>query len=267
MKKAAPYIIALVIVIIGISIYLVLGQPNYGIVQGTVVTQGSGDPVRALHIVVDDRSSILYHSRDFELTHIPPGSYTLKASAPYYEDFTQELKIKKGKNPLDFVMVGKEIPDLSGIIVFTESYDKILNNLTSLREVAPDVRDKDNLDRIIKQIEGKNGIILEVRLTDSEDIGITDFPYLPVTLKGTLWVRIGEEDDYVKGEKIFEGPIEVFWDPTAYLAKYKGLIPWNKLAKIDKQIEKYGVLELTLHTSQGDFQDTVNDVRLFEEKK
>ena len=82
-------------------------------------------------------------------------------------------------------MRGKEIPDLLGIIVFTESKEK--------------------------------GIEVEIRFTDSKEMGITDFPCLPIKIEGTLWKRIGEAENYIKGEKIFEGPIKHFWDSNAFL--------------------------------------------------
>jgi hypothetical protein len=132
--------------------------------------------------------------------------------------------------------------------------------------VSPDPRDKAQLNRAVDAMRGKRGIIVEVRLTDSEGIGITDFPCMPVNLEGGLWVRIGEEDDYVKGKQVFEGPIEVFWDPTSYLAKYKGIIPWDKIADVDEETQRDGVLEVTLHAGQGDFSDTSTEVSLVPEE-
>jgi hypothetical protein len=83
-------------------------------------------------------------------------------------------------------------------------------------------------------------------------------------LEGTLWARIGTEEDYVKGRNIMEGPIELFWDSDAFLARNKAIIPWEKI-KIDRETEKLGILELALHTPQGDFSDTIDDVQLYKE--
>ncbi|GAG58018.1 unnamed protein product, partial [marine sediment metagenome] len=68
----------------------------------------------------------------------------------------------------------------------------------------------------------------------------------------------------VKGRKILEGPIELFWDSGAFLARNKAIIPWERI-KIDRETEKLGILELALHTPQGDFSDTIDDVQLYKE--
>jgi len=261
-KKMLWYVVVIAIIAVIAGTYAVFSMPTQGTLQGEVTCKGSGGSVRGLHLVIDGRSTIMYESRDYKLTRIPPGTYTFKAAAPYYQDFEQEVDISRGETTLKFQMEGKEIPYLSGIIIFTEKYSTVLNTLISARDVSPDLRDKAQLNRSIDAIRGKEGIIIEIRLTDSEGIGITDFPYMPVSLEGALWVRIGEEDDYVKGKQVFEGPIDVFWDPTSYLAKYKGIIPWDKIGSVDKETQANGVLEVILHTSQGDFSDNSTEVSL-----
>ena len=131
-------------------------------------------------------------------------------------------------------MRGREIPDLQGIIIFTEPKER--------------------------------GIEIEIRFTDSKEEGIVNYPALPFTLEGALFVREGTEGDYRKGRKILEGPIELFWNSEEWLAKNKGIIPWDRV-KPHSQEEKYGILEVVLHTPQGDFEDSSTDVKLFREVK
>lgn len=231
---AYPAIISIIIVVLLIVFLPRLIGGKDAEVRGKAVDALSDDPVWKIKIVVDDKSTLkyIYPSKTYSLTGIKPGSYTLKASAPNYYDFTKDIELKRGENIVDISMKGKEIPDLKSIIVFTESQDK--------------------------------GIQLEIRFVNSEGLGITEFPCLSLNLEGTLWARIGTEEDYVKGRKIFEGPIELFWDSDAFLAKNKAVIPWEKV-KIDRETEKFGVLEVVLHTPQGDFSDTIDDVELYKE--
>ncbi len=239
MKKSTVYpgIIIVVVIIVVLLLTLIprwMGE-NYGEVRGKAVDALSGDPVWKIRIVVDGKSTLKYRypTKTYYLTGIEPGSYTLEAVAPNYHDFTKEIQVKRGENTLDISMKGKEIPDLQKIIVFSDSLE--------------------------------NGIELEIRLVNSEGQGITVFPALDFELEGTLWARIGTEEDFLKGRKILEGPIELFWDSNAFLAKNRGIIPWERI-EIDRQTEKLGILELTLHTAQGDFSDTIDDVELYKEK-
>jgi len=204
-------------------------QVNYGILKGTVVDLYSQDVVRKLTITIDGRSDILFRSKEYQLTRIPPGKHVLKAEAPYYYPFSQELEIRRGVNVFNFTMEGKEIPDLAGIICFADPTDR--------------------------------GIEIEIRFKDSKGIGISDFPGMPLQLEGKLYVREGDEENYSRGRLIYEGPIELFWDPKAYLARNKGLIPWEKI-QVDREKEKYGLLEVLLHTPQGDFTEFIEDVEL-----
>lgn len=237
MKKSHVYLDIIVVIIIVVLLVVLIPRwmgGEYGEVRGEAVDALSGDPVWKIRIVVDGKSIIKYKypTKTYSLTGIEPGSYTLKAVAPNYYDFTEDIQLKRGENILDISMKGKEIPDLQSIIVFSESVEK--------------------------------GIELEIRLVNSKREGITEFPALPLNLEGTLWARIGTEEEYVKGRKILEGPIELFWDSDAFLARNKGIIPWEKI-KIDRETEKLGILELTLRTPQGDFSDTIDDVQLYQE--
>jgi len=236
-KKISIYIIVVVVVVIVsiIGIVTTVAAPRYGIVKGKIADELSGDPVRGVRIVVDGRSTTLYQTTRYKLTKIPPGEYTLEASPPSgWIKFTRAIKVKQGVNVLDISLKGDKIPDLSGIICFTESK--------------------------------KDGITVEIRYTDSKGIGMTEFPQLPIKVDVTLWERVGEKENYKKGEKLFEGEINHFWDSRAYLAKNKGFLSWDKIP-VKFEDEKYGIMEVRIHLEQGEFKDTIDDVKLFPEKE
>lgn len=235
MKKSVIYTVAIILIGAGcIASFLLLAREEYGEVKGTIADALSDDALRQAIIVVDGKSTIKFTSTSYSLTEIPPGSHTLKVTAPNYYDFEKPIQVKRGKNLVDIAMRGREIPDLQGIIIFTEPKER--------------------------------GIEIEIRFHDSKKEGIVNYPALPFTLEGALFVREGTEGDYEKGRKLLEGPIEIFWDSEEWLAKNKGIIPWDRI-EIDAEKEKYGILQLVLHTPQGDFEDSSTDVKLFREVK
>lgn len=236
-KKLFISIIVVAIVIAAVAAVLFAGlkSPEYGIVKGKIADELSGDPVRGVRIVVDGRSTVLYRSTAYQLTRIPPGEHTLEASPPSgWVKVTKNIKVKPGENVLNIPLKGDKIPGLTEIICFTESDEK--------------------------------GITVEVRYVDPEGIGMTEFPCLPITIEVTLWERVGEEENYTRGKKIFEGSIDHFWDSNAYLAKNKGFIPWDKLP-VNTQDKKWGIMDVTVKLEQGEFKDTVDDVQLFPVKE
>jgi len=232
MKRSTLYVIVGLIVV-ALVVGFNLRSEKYGAVKGKVVDALSEDPVWEVNIVLDGKSTTKYMSKTYRFTEIKPGSYTFKATAPNYYSFSKEIKVKKGDNTLDVFLKGEKVPDLQGIIVFTESKEK--------------------------------GIQLEIRFTDSKGEGITKFPCLSLELEGKLYLRLGSEENYTRGKVLFSGPIELFWDSKAFLAKNKGIIPWENIGE-HLEVEKYGILDVVLHTAQGDFKDTVDDVKLYSEE-
>jgi hypothetical protein len=230
-KKSTSIVISLIILAVAVLIIAVYftTTTNYGILQGKVVDEYSQDVVKKLHLTIDGKSDILFMSKDYRITRIPPGKHTFKAEAPYYEGFSQDIGIKKGINVLDFAMKGKEIPGLSGIICFADPTEQ--------------------------------GIEVEIRFKNEQGQGISDYPALPLTLEGKLYVREGDENNYNRGRKLFEGPMKLFWDPTSYLARNKAIIPWSTI-EINPESEKFGIMELVLTTPQGVFEDTIENVEL-----
>jgi len=228
-KKSAVLISSLILIalaVLFIAVYFT-STTNYGILQGKVVDKLSQDAVKKLHLTIDGKSDILHMSKDFRITRIPPGKHTFKAEAPYYEGMNQEIDIKKGVNVFDFSMKGKEIPGLAGIICFADPTEQ--------------------------------GIEVEIRFKNEQGQGISDYPAMPLALEGKLYVREGDENNYSRGRKLFEGPMILFWDPTSYLARNKAVIPWNTL-DINPDTEKFGLMELILTTPQGTFEDVIENV-------
>jgi len=236
MKKTFLFIIAgVVAVVILVGIFMAISTSKYGIVKGKIADELSQDPIRGIKIVVDGRSTILYQTTNYQLTGIVPGEYTIETfSPPGWIKFTKTIKVKSGNNQLDISLKGDKIPNLTEIICFTESE--------------------------------KEGIIIEVRFVDREGMGMTEFPQLPIEINATLWEKIGEEDTWERGEKLFEGTIEHYWDSQTDLAKNKGTLTWDKLP-IEFEDEKSGVMEIQVHLEQGNFKDTVDDVQLFPKKE
>ncbi len=233
MKRAILYVIVVLIVVVALVATFNLRSGKYATLKGKIVDALSEDPVWKVNMVLDGKSTTRYLSKTYRFTGIKPGSYTFKATAPNYYSFSKEIKVKKGENILDVFMKGEKIPDLQGIIVFTESQEK--------------------------------GIQLEIRFADSKGEGITKFPRLSLNLEGKLYLKLGSEEDYTRGKELFSGSIELFWDSGAFLAKNKGIIPWEKIGE-HLEIEKYGILDVLLRTPQGDFKDTVDDVKLYPEE-
>ena len=233
MKRSIFYVIVGLIVVVVLVVGFNLRSEKYATLKGKIVDALSGDPVWKVNIVLDGKSTTKYMSKTYRFTGIKPGSYIFKAAAPNYYSFSKEIKVKKGDNILDVSLKGEKIPDLQGIIVFTESKEK--------------------------------GIQLEIRFTDSKGEGITKFPCLSLNLEGKLYLRLGGEEDYTRGKELFSGPIGLFWDSRAFLAKNKGIIPWEKIGE-HLEVEEYGILDVVLHTPQGNFKDTVDDVKLYREE-
>lgn len=237
MRKVSIYIAVTVVAVGALTAGLIITTaiPEYGIVKGKIADELSEDPIRGVKVIVDGKSTILYQSTHYQLTNIPAGEYTLKALPPQgWAEFTRKVKVQPGENRLDVLLKGDKIPDLKRIVCFAESK--------------------------------KEGITLEVRYVNSEGIGITEFPQLPIKIDVTLWEKIGEEGNYERGKKLFEGEIEHFWDSEAHLAKNKGFLPWTKIP-VNLEDKKHAVMEIRVHLKQGDFKYIADDVKLFPESR
>ncbi|MGQ9631431.1 MAG: carboxypeptidase-like regulatory domain-containing protein [bacterium] len=233
------YIIAGVIValVLLFSIVYVTGRERTGLVYGHVADARNGGPVWEAHIVLDGKSTMRHEDTKYRLTGIPPGEHTLKIEAPGYKPFEQKVTVRRGANQIDVPMVGEKILDLKEVLIFGDLDD-----------------------------EGKN-IDIEIRFVNSKGEGIVHFPGLDLKLDVKLHERIGDEKDYTKGKLLYEGPVELFWDHTAFLGKNKGIIPKDKLNPLEGGGERYGVLEgkLTI-PNQGEFENVDSNVLLQRKK-
>lgn len=235
MRKTSFYIMisGVVVVITVAAVFLAIaGTSKYGTVKGEIADKLSGDPIREVRVVVDGRSTTLYQTTHYQLTKIPPGEHTIKVLPPSgWVKISKPFKVQPGENRANITLKGDKIPDLSKIICFTES-------------------------------KKEKGIVVEVRYVNSEGTGMSRFPQLPIKIDVTLWDRIGKKGNYEKGEKLFEGQIRHFWDSEAHLAKNKGTLPWKKIP-VKLEDKKRGIMQIRVHLEQGDFKDTVDEVRLF----
>lgn len=208
-----------------------IGPNQGGTIIGTVTDALGGGPVYKAKIVVGGRSTIRYMDENFRITHLKPGSYTLKVSAPGYESVAKEVMVKPGTTGVDIPMRGKVIPGLGHIIVFADS------------------------------IKGR-GIELEIRFVSKEGTGIKHYPRLPMTMDARLHARLGTQKNYTRGRLIYSGPVDLYWDPEASLARNRGIISREKLTVDPRTDGRHGVLDVILHTPQGDYRDTRADVLL-----
>jgi hypothetical protein len=225
-----------IIIIIAVLVLMVLGifgvgQSRKGVIVGTVTDALSGDPVHKAKMLVGGRSAIRYMDKNFEITNLKPGKYTLRISAPSYESVATDVSVGRGVSRVDVTMKGTEVAGLDHIIVFADS------------------------------IEGQ-GIQLKIRFVNKEGVGIDHFPRLPMTMDAKLYSQIGTEEKYTRGRLIYSGSVDLYWDSKAYLGKNKGVIPKEKLKVDPKTDGKYGVLDMVLHSPQGDFKASRADILL-----
>ena len=230
MKKRFIFSLAMAgIMVTAIAVFLLYDTQQDGTIEGKITDALSGDSVWSAQIIIDGRSTFRFFSSTYKLTGIAPGQHILKAFAPNYRPIDKPIAIKKGKNVLDLSLEGLSIPDLHNILIFA--------------------------------VPTERGIQVEIRLLDSEDVAISHYPALPCHLEGSLYLREGTGPPFLRGSKLFEGPIDWFWDPKETLAKNMGIIPWDKV-KVDKRQNLFGLLEVTFHTSQGTFTQKTDEVKL-----
>ena len=211
------------------SKFVLFNRVCRGVVEGTVMDELSRGPVWHATIVVDGRSTVTFNSTEFRLSKIAPGDYDLKVSAPNYLNVDRPITVKSGRNVVHVEMKAAGIPDLKGILAFAEPLEK--------------------------------GLQVEIRLTDSDGVAITNHPAIECRLQVAVYLRKGVEPHYEKGALLFEGPLDMFWDKDDSLARYKGIIPWSEMKKSPKQGE-IGLLEATLSTSQGTYSFTNTEIEL-----
>ena len=232
LKKSHNYLVISVAtaILAALGIFGV-GEERKATLFGTVTDALSDGPVYKVKISVGGRSCIRYKDKKFRITNLDPGAHTLNVSAPAYESVAREVTVGRGSNRVDIVMKGTEITGLDRIIVFAES------------------------------VKGQ-GIQLEIRFVNREGKGIEHFPRLPFTMDAKLYEQYGAKEDPLQGKLIYSGPVELYWDHESFLGKNKGILPKEKLGSDSKTGGRYGILNVVLHASQGDFENSVSDVLL-----
>jgi hypothetical protein len=83
-----------------------------------------------------------------------------------------------------------------------------------------------------------------------------------MTMDARLYVQLGTGDHPIRGELLYSGPVDLYWDSESSLSKNKGIIPGEKLKLDRKSSETYAVLDVVLHTPWGDLDNTVANVEL-----
>jgi len=224
LRVSLPVLLAAAIAATGWYVY---DRSRWGVVEGTLVDALSRGPVWHAAIRVGGRSTVKFTSTEFSLSKIPPGDYTLQASAPNYVDAAQKITVRPGRNVVHIAMRGAGIPDLNGILAFAEPLE--------------------------------NGLRVEIRLTDQAGVAITNHPAIECRLQAALYLREGVDPHFTRGRQIFEGPVDLFWDKEDSLARYKGIIAWDKM-KPRPRSNQFGILEATLFTSRESFTFTNNDI-------
>ncbi len=206
------------------------GEKRYGIVEGRIVDALSGGAVWQARIVVDGKSTFKYTSKTYRLSGIKPGSFMLRATAANYQPIERAITVKRGRNTVDIAMHGTGIPHLAGIMVFTQPLER--------------------------------GLQVEIRLVDQARLAIVNHPAIPCELEVALYQREGEHGRQLKGKKLFEGSLELFWDENDRLARNKAMIAWDRI--MQRSAEKpYGIMTATLRTPQGSFSNSNDEVELF----
>ena len=142
----------------------------------------------------------------------------------------QPITVKSGQNFVNIAMKGTGIPELKGILAFCEPLE--------------------------------NGLRVEIRLTDSEGVAITNHPAIECRLEILLSLRQGAAPPYSKGMQVFAGPLDLYWDVNDSLARYKGVIAWDRMEFRPKH-DAIGMLEATLFTSQGTFSFVNHEIEFF----
>ncbi|MCR4404793.1 MAG: carboxypeptidase regulatory-like domain-containing protein [Candidatus Acetothermia bacterium] len=84
-----------------LSLLLFLWGCNLGAISGRVIDQATGKPVAGAQVTVGDKSARTGAMGSYQITGIPVGTRTLRVTAPGYEEYTRELKIKQGAQVVD----------------------------------------------------------------------------------------------------------------------------------------------------------------------
>lgn len=199
------------------------------LIEGDVYDAISRLPVYGAKVSYSGRSVMLFTVSRFKLRYHQKTQGLLIVTAPGYHSESRQPSLKGSPVRLDIPMRGKEIPGLSGILVWGE------------REM--------------------NRLRLDVRLLDAAGMAMEHFPYVELRGEARIFENLGSEASPVRGAVLFDGEPELYWDSSSKLEKLKGVIAYSRIAKPRAGISK-GVLDFSLHTAQGRFSWTRADIPL-----
>ena len=103
---------------------------------------------------------------------------------------------------------------------------------------------------------------LKKRVFINQDTGAKTVQGLSKDMDAKLYEQHGTKENPLQGKLIYSGPVELYWDHKSFLGKNKGILPKEKLGLDSKTGGRYGILNVVLHASQGDFENSVSDVLL-----
>ena len=203
-------------------------SPQGHVLRGTVADAANGMPVHKARVVFGGRTTTLFTTSSFTLSHLPRGEGVLTVDADGYAPWQKRLLVKGRETTIDVRLQGNKVPGLSGILVWCAWEPEALR--------------------------------IDIRLTDAAGMTLRHFPSLPFTGLARLSVNLGSEGSPRPGALLFEGSVPVSYDPLASLDRLKGRIPRGSIAR--PPASAGGMLEFTLNTPQGAFRWVRGDVPL-----
>lgn len=226
--KRSKTIVALAVISLLLPGCAVPSAQGY-VLRGTVSDAANGMSVYKARIVFRGRTTTLFTTRSFTLSHLPRGEGVLKVEADGYAPFQKSVVLKGRETDVDVVLQGMDVPGLAGILVWCSWEAEALR--------------------------------IDIRLTDSAGLTLQYFPSLSFTAEALLAVNLGSESSPRQGTLLFKGAVPVSYDPLALLDRLKGRIPRGSIARPPASAS-LGMLVFTLNTPQGSFHWTRGDVPL-----
>lgn len=223
---------------IGLSIFILVASvlaasrlfvpgTNTVSLSGQVFDAVSGMPIYGVRITYGNRSTTRYLSKEFKLTSLPKGQGTLKAKAPGYLEAVKKIHINGEKTTVSIALHGKEVPGLGGVLVWGTAE--------------------------------KDGLMLDIRLTTAEGIGIERFPSLSFRSTVMISENLGPPQAPIRGKVLYEGSPKIYFDYASKLEKLKCRIPWSEIREQRSGVN-FWVLDFELRTQQGAFHWTRGDI-------
>ncbi len=203
--------------------------PGTYTLTGEIFDRSSGMPVYAARVRFDDRSTMLFTTRQFTLRSLSKGTGTLTVSAPGYATQSRRIRLSRRETRVAIGLEGKEVPGLAGVLVWGEK-------------------------------EG-DSLRLDIRLLDTQGSVIERFPLLPFRARVKIWENLGSESAPLRGWLLYQGDLEPSFDPASRLDKLRCRIGMREL-KTPRAGVQLGVLDVVLHTGQGDFPWTRGDLQV-----